>query len=82
MSDQIKHISDMMTALSKTIDDVQSGAVTESQARLIFKGRDLQLKTAALNIQFQRMEKGKKPMREMKLVEGEETGRPALFSGV
>lgn len=66
--DQIKSTSDMMLSLQDEINAVKNGTLTESQARVVFRGRALQLKTAELNIQYQRLHRGRKPEMEMPLI--------------
>lgn len=70
----IKTVSDMMKALQEEIEAVKAGTLSESAARMVFRGRDLQLKTATLNLQFQRLNKGVKPATEMPLIGGPEQG--------
>lgn len=64
----MKNVSDMMLALQEEIEAVKAGTLNESQARVIFKGRELQLKTAELNLKFQRLHKGIKPEQEMPMI--------------
>lgn len=71
MSDQIKTVSDMMKALEEEIAAVKSGAMTEGVARMVFKGRALQLNTAQLQLQHARLQRsGKLPDPEMRLIGG------------
>lgn len=68
MADQIKTVSDMMKALEQEIQDVKTGTLDESKARIVGKFRSLQLKTAELQIQYSRMVKGKVPGPELRLI--------------
>ncbi len=77
MADQIKTVSSMMKALQEEIEAVKAGTLSESAARIVFKGRGLQLKTAELNLQFQRMHKNKvgdMPMMLQETAEGNGSG--------
>lgn len=71
-NNKIKTVSDMMMALQQEIEDVKSGTLDESKARIVLKGRALQLKTAELQLQHARMVKGKIPGPELKLISGAE----------
>lgn len=66
-------ISDMMLALQMEIDGVKDGSLEESKARIVLKGRGLQLQLAALQLQYARLVKGRVPDPEMKLVRGADT---------
>ena len=52
---QIETVSDMMKALQTEIEEIKSGAIEESKARVIRGYRALQLKTAELNLQYLRL---------------------------
>lgn len=57
-----------MLALEAEIESVKSGALDESKARIVLKGRALQLKTAELQLQYARLRKGRVPDPELKLI--------------
>lgn len=67
---QIDTVSDMMRALEEEIESVKKGAITESAARVVSRFRALQLKTAELNLQFLRLNRGKDGAKEFKLISG------------
>lgn len=67
-SSPISTVSDMMLALQEEIDAVKSGTLDESKARIVLKGRGLQLKTAELQLQYARLTKGRVPDPELKLI--------------
>lgn len=64
----ISTVSDMMLALQEEIDSVKAGTLDESKARIVLKGRGLQLKTAELQLQYARLTKGRIPDPELKLI--------------
>lgn len=64
----ISTVSDMMLALQEEIDAVKAGTLDESKARIVLKGRGLQLKTAELQLQYARLTKGRIPDPELKLI--------------
>lgn len=68
MEQSIKTVNDMMLALQGEIEDVKNGKLPESQARVVSTFRRHQLKLAELNLQFQRMNRGKKPETELLLL--------------
>lgn len=68
MADNIETVSGFMQALQQEIEDVKSGKLTESSARVVGKFRTIQLNAAALNLQYQRMIKGKVPLNEMPML--------------
>ena len=68
MSDNIETVSGFMASLQKEIEDVKSGKLSESTARVVAKFRNIQLNAAALNLQYQRMIKGKMPLAEMPML--------------
>lgn len=57
-----------MLALQNEIDSVKDGSLDESKARIVLKGRALQLKTAELQLQYARLTKGRVPDPELKLI--------------
>lgn len=71
MADQIQTVSDMFKALEQEIQDVKDGKLPLDTARVVQRGRSLQLKTAELNLQFQRINKAeRKNGREFNLLTG------------
>lgn len=72
---QIKTVSDMMTQLQEEIEQVKTGGIDESKARVIARFRGLQLKTAELNLQFNRLLKGRALKEEMPLLIGGDNGQ-------
>lgn len=68
----ITTVSDMMLALQNEIDSVKDGSLDESKARIVLKGRGLQLKTAELQLQYARLTKGRVPDPELKLIKASE----------
>lgn len=69
----VKTVGDMMTALEVHIQDVLSGRITDSQARNVVKLRQWQLKTAELQLQYARIFKGRTPDPIMRLITSAET---------
>jgi len=67
--DTVKTVSDMMRELQAEIEAVKNGKLDESKARVVARFRGLQLKTAELNLQFQRLTKGRLPQTEMPLLQ-------------
>lgn len=65
----IATVSDMMAALQQEILDIKSGTLDESKARVVSRFRGHQLKTAELQLQYARMNKGRVPDPEMKLIQ-------------
>ena len=55
MADQIKTVSDMFKAIQDEIDAVKGGDLPLDTARTVFRARALQINLAALNLQFQRI---------------------------
>lgn len=60
MADSIKTVSDMFRAIEQEIADVKAGTLPLDTARVVQRGRSLQLKTAELNLQFQRINKSER----------------------
>lgn len=54
---QIETVRDMMLALEQEIADVKTGKTPLETARIVLKGRDLQLKAAQLNIAHARLQR-------------------------
>lgn len=71
MADSIQTVGDMFRALEQEIKDVKDGKLPLETARVVQRGRSLQLKTAELSIQFQRMNKAeRKQGKEFNLLTG------------
>ena len=68
MAKAVENVSDMMRTLEEEIELIKSGKITEAVGRVVLRGRALQLQTASLNLQYQRMIQGKKPATEMKFI--------------
>lgn len=68
MGKAVETISEMVRALEDEIELVKSGKITEAVGRVVLRGRALQLQAASLNLQFQRMIKGRQPEKELKLI--------------
>ncbi len=60
MADPINTVGDMLSILQGEIEDLKADTLTESKARIIAKFRSLQLKTAEIAIQYNRMMRAKK----------------------
>lgn len=69
-------VSEMMVALQNEIDGVKDGTLEESKARIVLKGRGLQLKLAELQLQYARLTKGRIPDPELKLINKGKTEQP------
>lgn len=61
MADQINTTADMLAALQTEIDEVKAGTLEPEKARLVLRGRKLQLDVAALNLQYHRLNRNSKP---------------------
>jgi len=79
MSDTIKTVSDMFKAIEQEIQAVKDGLLPLDTARVVQRGRALQLKTAELNIQYMRVNKAQRgPTKEFNLL----TGVPEIAEGI
>jgi hypothetical protein len=71
MADSIETVRDMFKALEQEIADVKAGTLPLDTARVVQRGRSLQLKTAELNLQFMRISKAQRvPGKEFNLLTG------------
>jgi hypothetical protein len=61
MADQINTTADMLAALQTEIDEVKAVTLEPEKARLVLRGRKLQLDLAALNLQYHRLNRSSKP---------------------
>ena len=68
--DQIRTVSDMFVALQKEIEDAKNGVLQLDTARVVLKGRQLQLKAAEINLQFARLNRVTKKEGELNLLTG------------
>lgn len=70
--DQIKTVGDMFRAIQSEIDAIKRGDLPLDTARVVQRGRALQLKAAELNIQFLRVSRAERnnPKRELNLLTG------------
>jgi len=69
--DSITTVSDMFRAIQEEIDSIKNGALTHDTARLVFRGRDLQIKTAELNLKFARVNRAmRRPDEELNVLTG------------
>ena len=78
MADQIQTVADMFRAIENEINSVKDGTLPLDTARVVQRGRALQLKCAELNLQFQRVNRSlRTPAKELNLL----TGREQPLSG-
>ena len=56
--EQLRTANDMLRALQGDIHAVKTGKMTESVGRVVLRGRSLQLRTAELNLKYQRLLQG------------------------
>jgi|HubBroStandDraft_2_1064218.scaffolds.fasta_scaffold265137_1 hypothetical protein len=74
--DQIQTVGDMFRALEAEIRDVKAGNLPLDTARVVQRGRSLQLKAAELNLQFMRVTKAQRTgTREFNMLTGESMGK-------
>lgn len=67
---QIETISDLVRQIQKDREDTLSGAITESRSRLAIGYDKLLVGAASLSLQYQRLERGKRPEKELRLTSG------------
>jgi hypothetical protein len=74
MGNQIETVRDMMSAIQEEIEQAKSGVLPVDTARVVFRGRALQLQTAQLNLQYQRLNRAPKNTngKELNLITGVE----------
>ncbi len=58
---KIRTVSELMVSIEDEINAVKSGEINDSRARLIFRGRTLQLKAAEMYLAAARMESKLRP---------------------
>lgn len=78
MADTIKTVSDMFRAIEEEIKAVKDGQLPLDTARVVQRGRALQLKTAELNIQYMRVNKAQRNGKEFNLL----TGTPEIAADI
>jgi hypothetical protein len=67
-AEQIESVADMMKAIQAEIVAVKAGKLSEAAARVVFRGRALQLKTAELSLQYARLRRGLQPEKQVLLL--------------
>lgn len=70
MADQINTTADMLAALQDEIAAVKDGSLEPDKARIVGRFRKLQLDTASLHLQYQRLHRGKTPSPAIGLLSG------------
>jgi len=70
MADQINTTADMLAALQDEIAAVKDGSLEPDKARIVGRFRKLQLDTASLHLQYQRLHRGKAPVAALNLLSG------------
>jgi hypothetical protein len=70
MADNIQTVSDMFRAIEEEIQAVKKGDLPLDTARVVQRGRALQLKTAELNIQYMRVNRAQRNGKEFNLLTG------------
>ena len=66
--EQIKSVNDLMASLQEEILAVKIGKLSESAARVMFRGRALQLKTVELSLQHARLRRSLQPEQSVLLL--------------
>ena len=70
-SNEIRTVSDMFKAIQDEIDSVKAGQLPLDTARVVQRGRALQIKAAELNLSFMRLNKAERTRnREYSLLTG------------
>jgi hypothetical protein len=70
-NDRIKTVADMFRAIQEEIDAVKSGNLPLDTARVVQRGRALQLKAAELNLNFLRVSRAERSgKRELNILTG------------
>lgn len=65
---QIETLSELMAKVQEDMVSFRNGAVTAESAKIIKDYHRLLLKGAELNLQFMRLERGKRPEKELRLI--------------
>ena len=68
MAKQIETLSELMKVVQDDLEGVRTGTLDLTKGRLLKDYHKLLLKGAELNLQYQRMERGKRPERELRLI--------------
>jgi hypothetical protein len=68
MAKQIETLSELMAVVQGDLEAVRDGRIDLAKARLLKDFHKLLLKGAELNLSYQRMERGKQPNRELRLI--------------
>ncbi len=56
VNDKVRTVSGLMISIEEEIEQIKSGALQEGKGRLVFKGRQLQLKAVEIALQGARLE--------------------------
>lgn len=70
MADQINTTADMLAALQDEISAVKDGTLEPDKARIVGRFRKLQLDTATLHLQYQRLHRAKPSPSALGLLSG------------
>lgn len=78
--ESISTLNDLMDQIQQEIQDVKTGTLAESTARVVLGGRKAQLKAAEIGIQYARMMKPKNPTLdgEVPLLPGRTSSTPGI----
>ena len=68
MAKQIETLSELMSVIQVDIEGLRNGSLDLAKARLLKDYHKLLLKGAELNLSYQRMERGKRPERELRII--------------
>ena len=68
MAKQIETLSELMQCVQTDMEAVRNGTMDLAKGRLMNAFHKALLKGAELNLQFQRIERGKRPERELRLI--------------
>lgn len=68
MAKQIETMSELVSGVQNDLEAVRSGSIDIGKGRLLKDYYKLLLKAAELTLQYQRMERGKRPEKELRLI--------------
>ena len=68
MAKQIETLSELMSVVQNDLEMVRNGGLDLAKGRLLKDYHKLLLKGAELNLSYQRMERGKQPSKELRLI--------------
>lgn len=68
MAKQIETLSELMLVVQNDLEQVRNGGLDLAKGRLLKDFHKLLLKGAELNLGYQRLERGQKPSRELRLI--------------